>query len=271
VASALISLPKRRKAPVHPVTDSFRAVIARRRRRRAQSDHRTLALGILALTTTCGVAAGELARVWRRGAAPLPAEAEDVLEAAGEAARQTVEVAVAGYREGGPAESALLGVLVSFTVGLGAVRGTTHVIHTRGSFGPFRNLTVGPRHIHHFVPGIALAFLAGGAAIVSPRGRLTPWLAVPFGTGLALTLDESALLLDLDDVYWTEGGIVSVQIALGALGMLSALILALRLLRRGESRVLSEDVNEDQPQLDGPLVLVADPSAKATGPTELAS
>ena len=59
-----------------------------------------------------------------------------------------------------------------------------------------------------------------------------------------MTLDESALLLDLDDVYWTEDGIISVQIALGALGSLSALILVLRLLHRGEGRVLSDPAND---------------------------
>ncbi len=163
-----------------------------------------------------------------------------MLDAAGTAARQTVEVAVAGLREGSEAESALLGVLTSFTVALGLVRAATYVIHRRGSLGPVHNLRVGTRHIHHFVPGIALGFLAGGAAITSPRADLLPWLAVPFGLGLALTLDESALLLDLDDVYWSEEGIVSVQIALGALGTISALILALRVLRRGEQQVLEE-------------------------------
>jgi hypothetical protein len=245
-----------RPPQVHPVLDSVGAVLARRRRRRARGDYRTLTLGLLALLTTGAVGAGELARVWRRGAAPLPAEAEDVLGAAGEAARQTVEVAVAGYRDGGQAESALLGVLSSFTVALGAVRGATHVIHTRGSFGPVRNVIVGRRHIHHFVPGIALAFLAGGGAIVSPRGRFTPWLVVPFGTGLALTLDESALLLDLDDVYWTEEGIVSLQIALGALGVLSALVLVLRLLRRGEDRVLASSQSEQEPLSAMPSVVI---------------
>jgi hypothetical protein len=57
---------------------------------------------------------------------------------------------------------------------------------------------------------------------------------------VALTLDESALLLKLDDVYWTEDGIVSVQISLAAVALLSALALALRLLRRGERVVLLE-------------------------------
>jgi len=263
VARSLLSpRSSSRGAQALPALDDLRAILARRRRRRAASDHRTLLLGLVALFTTGAVAAGELTRVWRRGAAPLPAETEDVLGAAEEAARQTVEVAVAGYQEGSGAETALLGVLASFTFAFGAIRSATHLIRSRGSLGPVRNVVVGRRHIHHFVPGIALAFLAGGVAIVSPRTRLTPWLAVPFGTGLALTLDESALLLDLDDVYWTEDGVVSVQIALGALGSISGVVLVLRMLRRGESQVLGEDTAEE-PAAPAALPLVA-PAAKDT-------
>ena len=97
----------------------------------------------------------------------------------------------------------------------------------------------GGGHIHHFVPGIGLAFATGGAGgRLAPRGPATRWLALPFGAGVALTLDESALLLKLDDVYWTEEGIVSVQIGFATLAILSALALALRVLRRGEAVVL---------------------------------
>ena len=55
---------------------------------------------------------------------------------------------------------------------------------------------------------------------------------------MALTLDESALLLRLDDVYWTEEGIVSVHIMLSLLGGLAGVALLLKLLRRGEEQVL---------------------------------
>jgi hypothetical protein len=251
-----------RRAPAHhhpPLVDSALAVLARRRRRRVAGDRRTFALGLLALLTAGGVAAGEVARLWTKAEA-LPEESDGVLEAAEGAARQTVEVAVVGIREASEVETALIGVLASFTFALGVVRGATHVIHSRGSLGPVRNVVVGRRHIHHFVPGIALAFLAGGGAIVFPRHRLRPWLAVPFGVGLALTLDESALLLDLDDVYWTEEGIISVQIAFGALGILSALVLVLRLLRRGESEVLPA-AEEPAPVV---LSIVPDPPAHAS-------
>jgi hypothetical protein len=208
------------------------------RRRRERAERRTLALGVAALVTTGTVVGTELARVWRRGSAPLPAETDHVLIAAEEAARQTVEVARRGYEGGTRIENALLALLGSFTVSFGFARLSTHMIRRRGRFGPFRDLRVGDGHIHHFVPGIVLAFVAGGISIATRDERFGPWLAVPFGTGVALTLDESALLLKLDDVYWTEEGIVSVQITLAALAMLSALALALRVLRRGEDAVL---------------------------------
>ena len=49
---------------------------------------------------------------------------------------------------------------------------------------------------------------------------------MPFGVGMGLTLDESALLLELDDVYWSEEGILSVQIALAVTALLAAVALA---------------------------------------------
>ena len=211
-----------------------------RSRRRTRAGRLTLGIGVVALSTTGAVAGGELARVWRRGSAPLPAETDDVMGAVEEAAAQTVEVALEGYRATPERETALLQVLASFVLTFGFVRTTTYVIRSRGEFGPFREVRVGRRHIHHFVPGIVLAFLAGGASVISRDERLDEWLAVPFGVGVGLTLDESALLLQLEDVYWTEEGVVSVQITLAAIALLGSVAIALRLLRRGEERVLPE-------------------------------
>ena len=47
--------------------------------------------------------------------------------------------------------------------------------------GPFRNVRVGRRHIHHFVPGIVHRVRVGTGAIVTRDERLEPRLAVPFG------------------------------------------------------------------------------------------
>jgi hypothetical protein len=96
-------------------------------------------------------------------------------------------------------------------------------------------------HIHHYVPGIVIAFAAGTGAILTRNERLEPLLAIPMGVGMGLTLDESALLLELEDVYWTREGLLSVQITLTVMAMLGALALALRFLREGEQLVLVRD------------------------------
>jgi hypothetical protein len=214
------------------------------------AERRTRALAATAILTTGAVVLAEIGRVWRRGDAPLPAEADDVVLAAEQAIEQTVEVAKAGYRRGSTRENALLNLLLSFSGTFVFARASTAVIRRRGRLGPFRNVISGDDHIHHFVPGITLAFVAGGISIVSRDERLDPLLAVPFGVGVALTLDESALLLKLDDVYWTEEGILSVQITLATMAMLSALTLVLRVLRRGESEVLADSPEADDPQPD---------------------
>jgi hypothetical protein len=205
---------------------------------RRRFERRTLALAVTGLGTTAAVVGRELAYVWRRGSAPLPAETDDVLGAAATAARQTTEVAVEGYRELSDRENALFNLLVSYVITFGAVRVSTHTIRRRGNFGPFRDFTYGRTHIHHFVPGIAIAFVSGAAGVISSNEALDRWLAIPFGIGTALTLDESALLLELDDVYWSEEGVLSVHIALTGMTLLASLALARRLLRRGEERVL---------------------------------
>jgi hypothetical protein len=199
----------------------------------------TEALGGVAVALTGAAVALEYWHVWRRGRAPLPADAAHVPEAAAEAAREAVQVAVAGYRGGSPRENALLNLLVTYASTAALARLSTHGIRARGSFGPFRDRRVGGRHIHHFIPGIALAFLAGGASVVTRDERLDVWLSVPFGIGAALTLDEAALLVELEDVYWSEEGVLSVQVSMATLAMLGALALGLRTMRRGEDEVLA--------------------------------
>jgi hypothetical protein len=202
------------------------------------AQRRTQVLATTAAGTTLAVVIIEIAHVWRRGDAPMPAETDDVVHAAEIAIGQTVEIARAGYRTGSRRENALLNLLLAFTGTFAFARASTAVIRARGRFGPLRDVVAGDDHIHHFVPGIVVAFVAGAMSIISRNERLDPILAVPFGAGVALTLDESALLLKLDDVYWTEEGILSIQITLATMAMLSALTITLRALRRGEHEVL---------------------------------
>jgi hypothetical protein len=132
----------------------------------------------------------------------------------------------------------MFNLLSSFVATFLSARGITYLLRRRSRVGPFRNLRMGRRHIHHFVPGIVVAFASGAAAILTRDEALEPRLAVPFGVGMGLTLDESALLLELEDVYWSREGILSVQITLAVMALLASIALGLRFLRRGERIVL---------------------------------
>jgi len=82
--------------------------------------------------------------------------------------------------------------------------------------------------VHHFVPGIGIAFVVGGAAISAHSNAF--WLSLPYGTGVALALDEIALLLKHDKAYWSSEHAALAQ-AVVAAGAASAL--AVRFHRRG--------------------------------------
>jgi hypothetical protein len=200
--------------------------VRRRRLRRRPLDpgRGTLVLGVAATLTTAAVLLVELRRVRRRGSDHAVAD--------------TAEVALAGYQDVSTRENSMFNLLTSFATTFILARSITYVLRGRRTFGPFRSLRVGRRHVHHYVPGIVIAFASGAGAIVTRDERLEPWLAVPFGVGMGLTLDESALLLELEDVYWSREGLLSVQITLTVLAMLGALALGLRFLRRGEQVVL---------------------------------
>lgn len=180
--------------------------------------------------------AAEGAHVWRRGRAPRPSNARELVRGGELAARDTVHVLRAGYRSGSADEAAVLNLFLAFGLTFAAARVVTHSIR-RGA-GPFRNVRIGRRHIHHFVPGIALALGAGGASIALRSEKVDRWLALPFGTGAALIIDETALLIELEDVYWSKEGVLSIDVGFGATTVLAILALVIRLVRRGEGLVL---------------------------------
>jgi hypothetical protein len=210
-------------------------------------DRMTIALGVVAAATTGAVVAAEVGRIWRRGPAPLPSETDEPLLAAQEAVTETVESAVVGYQEMSTRANATFNLLTSFVVTFVGVRTITWTLRSRDSVGPFRNVVLGRRHIHHYVPGIILAFGAGAAAILTRNEEIEPMLAIPFGAGMGLTLDESALLLELEDVYWNREGLLGVQISLAVAALIGALSLGVRFIRRGEPLVLEQRLSEPGP------------------------
>lgn len=99
---------------------------------------------------------------------------------------------------------------VGFLVTFGIVRGITHLI--RAGVGPFHNVSTGSLHIHHLVWGILLLLLVGYAWLIEANSGWFPNLAaIAYGVGAALTLDEFALWLNLQDVYWAGQGRESID------------------------------------------------------------
>lgn len=116
----------------------------------------------------------------------------------------------------------LILLFVAFITTFLTTRTITRLI--RAGKGPFRNNVQGGVHIHHAVPGIVL-LVVGGISSVASAGR-SPGAgvsAVLIGIGASLVLDEFALILHLQDVYWSREGQLSVQVvglAAAAMGLL---------------------------------------------------
>lgn len=85
-------------------------------------------------------------------------------------------------------------------------------VRIRGGATSLHNWNVGGVHVHHQVFGIIIMLIAGSLQFAyAPTGPPADGLAAAFGIGAALTLDEFALWLRLDDVYWLEEGRVSID------------------------------------------------------------
>jgi hypothetical protein len=209
-----------------------------------RADRLTVGLATVAAATAGTVIVGEVVRLARRRIRPVGVPAilhegpERTLETAGRATQDAVAVLVEGYEATSRTEKVLFNMLSGFVAAFALIRLST--VGIRGGWWPAGNVRLGGRHIHHFVPGILIAFGSGALALLTESSKLETRLAIPFGAGIGLTFDEAALLLDLRDVYWTREGILSVQVSFGLAATLGGTILALRMLRRGEAQVEAE-------------------------------
>ncbi len=105
---------------------------------------------------------------------------------------------------------------VSFFLTFLFVRTLTYCIHHQ--IGPFHDISMGGRHIHHLVWGILILLLVGYSWLLElgSSGRfgsiiLSRLISLLYGAGAALTLDEFALWLNLRDVYWAREGRASID------------------------------------------------------------
>lgn len=114
-----------------------------------------------------------------------------------------------------PRERLFLAAL-GFFVAIGVVRLLAYAIHNH--VGPFHDMQMRGRHIHHLVWGILLLLLVGygwlveaGTGDSSSATWLGRTMAMIYGVAAALTLDEFALWLNLRDVYWEREGRASIE------------------------------------------------------------
>ena len=103
-------------------------------------------------------------------------------------------------------------LLCSFLVSFLFIRTSARMIRKQVSWWPGNVETKGGVHLHHLVFGIVLLLVCGFLSFATAPE--SPWeeiLAAAFGVGAGLTLDEFALWVHLEDVYWAQEGRASLD------------------------------------------------------------
>jgi hypothetical protein len=118
-------------------------------------------------------------------------------------------------------------VLVGFILSFAFIRMSTRLQRSpRVSWWPGSIVSDSGVHLHHLVFGIVTMMIAGASGFAS-FGE-SPWMeicAFAFGVGAGLTIDEFALWVYLDDVYWAEEGRSSIDATvIAAAAMMLALL-----------------------------------------------
>jgi hypothetical protein len=120
-------------------------------------------------------------------------------------------------------------ILIAFVCSFGFIRTSAHLIRAQVSWWPGNVETKGGTHVHHLVWGILLLLATGYLGIATDVG--SPWLelvAIGFGIGMGLTLDEFALWLNLEDVYWQQKGRQSIDAVVVTTALLVIALLGLQ-------------------------------------------
>lgn len=129
-----------------------------------------------------------------------------------------------------PERASAVLVLVAFLVTFAFIRTSARLMRSpKVPWWPGSVTTESGLHIHHLVWGIWLMIICGFLAFATDLG--SPWwqvISIGFGIGIGLTLDEFALWLHLDDVYWSEAGRSSVDAAILAAVLGLLVVLGLR-------------------------------------------
>ncbi len=122
-------------------------------------------------------------------------------------------------------EQGLFLVLAGFILSFAFIRMSTRLMRSpRVPWWPGSVVSESGVHLHHLVFGIVTMIIAGALGFLAFGN--SPWTeicAFAFGIGAGLTIDEFALWVYLDDVYWAEEGRSSIDatvIAAAGMGLL---------------------------------------------------
>jgi hypothetical protein len=118
-------------------------------------------------------------------------------------------------------------VLVGFLLSFGFIRMSTRLMRSpRVPWWPGSVVSDSGVHVHHLVFGIVTMMVSGTVGFVAlGDSPYTEICAALFGVGAGLTIDEFALWVYLDDVYWAEEGRVSIDATVIAAAMMGLLLL----------------------------------------------
>ncbi len=118
-------------------------------------------------------------------------------------------------------------VLIGFLLSFGFIRMSTRLMRSpRVPWWPGSVVSDSGVHVHHLVFGIVTMMVSGTVGFVAlGDSPYTEICAALFGVGAGLTIDEFALWVYLDDVYWAEEGRVSIDATVIAAAMMGLLLL----------------------------------------------
>lgn len=119
-------------------------------------------------------------------------------------------------------------ILTAFLLSFGFIRTSAHMIRAQVSWWPGNVETKGGTHIHHMVWGILTLMVAGYLGLsLQPDSPWRELTAIAFGIGMGLTLDEFALWLNLEDVYWQQKGRQSIDAVVVTATLLAVTLIGL--------------------------------------------
>lgn len=150
----------------------------------------------------------------------------DDRRAAGQAQPRPARWRPRRLRDIDPTRHSLVLAWWAFTATFAFLRLLTWLIHVR--VAGLGDVSAGGVHLHHYVWGILLLIAVAIFGLVDRSPRTRRWMGLALGVGIALIVDEAALLIELRDVYWQDTGAVSVGVAVLIIGIAGSVLVATR-------------------------------------------